>query len=411
MRTRLATCVGFWVGLAAVASAPARAEDHADIKASYFIEPASQQRLQVIRPQADISVDLGRPVSLQLGYDADIVTGATPRTYSRIDALSAATSFSDQRHAFHAGLEYRTGNVTVDGRYSYAFEHDYRSHVVDVGARVDLLGKNTTLALDYSHNFDSVCDADNRGATPLQRQALETSDNCFKDGVKGVVTEPLAIDAYQASWTQIVTPRILFQLVAGLEVLDGFQSNPYRRVRLFDGAAEAQEAEPYLRQRYSVTGRARWAVPQMRAAIGAEGRFYWDTWGIKSGSAQVDVEAHLTDRLTLRLRGRFYQQSRAVFYRDAGESLSYEAVGPVGQYFTGDRELSPFRDWLLGGKISWVKSAGEKGRLAKMFTDVDLNLKLDLINYQALTPDPPNFARTQGFIDAAILQLGVTARF
>ena len=407
MRLRLAIAVG---ACAACAGSAAHAEDHADVKASYFLEPASQQRLHVIRPQADVSVDLGRPVSLDLGYDADIVTGATPRTYSHIDALSAATSFSDVRHAVHAGLEYRTGLVTLDGSYSYAFEHDYRSHVVDVGARVDLLGKNTTLALAYSHNFDSVCDVDNRGATPLSRQALETSDNCFKE-VKGMAVEPLAIDAYQASWTQIVTPRILFQIVAALEVLDGFQSNPYRRVRLFDGAAEAQEAEPLLRQRWSATGRLRWAVPQLRASVGAEGRFYWDTWGIKSGTAELDVESHVTSALTVRLRGRFYQQGRAVFYRDAGETLSYEAVGPVGQYFTGDRELSPFRDWLLGAKVSWVKSAGAKGRLARMFTDVDLNVKIDLINYQSLTPDPPNFARTQALIDAMILQLGVNLRF
>lgn len=396
-----------WFALAATS---ARAEDHVDLKASYFLEPASQQRLHVVRPQADISVDLGRPVTVRVGYDADIVTGATPRTYSRIDALSAATSFSDVRHAFHGGLEYRTGPVTVDGTYTYAFEHDYRSHVVDVGARVDLLGRNTTIALDYSHNFDSVCNVDNRGATPLQRQALESSDNCFKP-LKGIVTEPLALDAYQASWTQIVTPRILFQVVGALEVIDGFQSNPYRRVRLFDGAAEAQEAEPFLRQRYSGTGRVKLAVPELRGSVSAAGRFYWDTWGIKSGTVDLEAEAHLGDHWLLRLRGRFYQQGRAVFYRDAGETLSYEAVGPVGQYFTGDRELSPFRDWLFGGKISYLKSAGEHGRLAKMFTDVDLNVKLDLINYQALTPDPPNLARSAGFIDAMILQIGANLRF
>jgi hypothetical protein len=166
-----------------------------------------------------------------------------------------------------------------------------------------------------------------------------------------------------------------------------------------------------LRQRYSGTGRVKLAVPELRGAVSATGRFYWDTWGIKSGTAELEAEVHLTDRWLLRLRGRFYQQGRAVFYRDAGEALSYEAVGPVGQYFTGDRELSPFRDWLFGGKISYLKSAGEHGRLARMFTDVDLNVKIDLINYQALTPDPPNFARTQAVVDALILQVGANLRF
>ncbi len=388
----------------------ARAEDAINLDATYFLEPAGQQRLQVIHPQATAAVDLGRPVSLSVGYDADIVTGATPRTYAKLDAMSGATSFSDIRHAFHGALSYRTGAVTLDAGYAYAFEKDYRSHVVDVGARVDLLNHNTTFALGYSHNFDSVCDADNRGLAPLQRNSLASSDKCFT-GATGLTEEALAIDSYQASWTQVVTPRLLFQVVGGLEVLDGFQSNPYRRVRLFDGAAEAQESEPTLRQRMSLTGRARLAIPALRAALAAMGRFYWDTWGIRSGTAELEADVHLTERMLIRVRGRFYQQGRAIFYRDAGEPLSYESVGPVGQYFTGDRELSPFRDVLFGAKIAYVKSAGSDGRLLHLFSDLDLHAKFDIIHYWPLTPDPPNLARSESFIGALIVQAGVTARF
>src|SRR5579871_6007157 len=100
--------------LSAFAASSARAEDHVDIDATYFLEPAGQQRLQVIHPQATAAVDLGRPAAVRVGYDADIVTGATPRTYSRVDVMTAATSFSDVRHAFHGALQYRTGAVTLD---------------------------------------------------------------------------------------------------------------------------------------------------------------------------------------------------------------------------------------------------------------------------------------------------------
>src|SRR4051794_29888726 len=94
-------------------AATARAEDHADLKTTYFVEPASSQRLHVIHPQANINVDLGTLFSVRVGYDADIVTGATPRTYSKIDAISAATQFTDVRHAFHGGIDLHTGAVTV----------------------------------------------------------------------------------------------------------------------------------------------------------------------------------------------------------------------------------------------------------------------------------------------------------
>jgi hypothetical protein len=113
----------------------------------------------------------------------------------------------------------------------------------------------------------------------------------------------------------------------------------------------------------------------------------------------------------VRLRGRFYQQTRAVFYRDAGEARSYEAVGPVGQYFTGDRELSPFRDYLVGVKIAYLKAAEGRGRLARVFDAVELSLKADAVGYEALTPDPPNRARSDGLIDALLFQAGLLLRW
>jgi hypothetical protein len=387
----------------------ARADNHGDVKLTYFVEPAAGQTVHVIRPQADASVDV-RGVSIRLGYDADVVTGATPRTYGKVDAISSATPFSDVRHAFHAGLSYPIRAVTLGAGYSYAFERDYRSHVVEASAQVDLLRRNTTFALSYSHNFDTVCNADNRGLPPLERIALDNADRCFT-GAVGLVDEALAIDSYQASWTQVVTRALLFQLTAGLEVLDGFQSNPYRRVRLFDGAAEAQEAEPLLRQRASVQLRVKWMLPKIQTVLAGLGRFYWDTWDIRSVTAEAELSRYVGERWLVRLRGRFYQQSRAFFYRDAGEALSYESVGPVGQYFTGDRELSPFRDFLVGAKVSYIRSAQGRGRLARVFTDVDLNLKAEAIKYQALTPLPPNAERAQGILSALVLQLGANMHF
>jgi Protein of unknown function (DUF3570) len=400
----------------ALISSAALAEDHVDLSLGYFVEPAKTQQLHVVHPALDVHVDLGHPaISLNLGYNADIVTGATPRTYgkplSSLDAISSATSFSDTRHSVHGGLELRVGPTQLSAGYTFGIENDYRSHAIDAAAQVDLWGKNTTFKLGYSHNFDSVCDADNRGAMPLERQALQTSKGCFEDNAKGIVTESVAIDSYAVSWTQVVTPILLTDVSVGLQVVDGFQSNPYRRVRLFNGTVEAQESEPLLRQRLAIQGRMRLAIKRAKAAIGAVARFYDDTWGVVSGTAELSWEQYLAPNFLIRLRGRFYQQSRAVFYRDAGEALSYDSVGPVGQYFTGDRELSPFRDWLAGVKISYLKAADERGKLGRVFESLDVNLKADFIHYEPLTPLPPNLARSEVFLGAMIFHLGLTLRW
>jgi hypothetical protein len=315
-----------------------------------------------------------------------------------MDAISSATHFSDVRHAFHGGVELRVGPTTLDAGYTYAFENDYRSHEVDASARVDLWGKNTTFRLDYSHNFDSVCDVDNRGADPLNRRALDTSVGCFS-GNMGLVTEPLAIDSYAGSWTQVLTPILVSELSVGFQALDGFQSNPYRRVRLFFGTVEAQESEPLLRQRVAVMGRMHLAIKKLHASAAGSARYYWDTWGVNSATVELDWEQYFLPQLLVRLRGRFYQQGRALFYRDAGEAQSYDSVGPRGQYFTGDRELSH------------LKSADERGKILRAFEGIDLNAKVDLISYQPLTPHPPNEDRSRSVIGALLVQAGASLKW
>ncbi len=395
-----------------VAGGIARAEDRLDFSTAYFVEPQRKLQLHVIHPQLDATIDAHPAISFKLGYDVDIVTGATPRVYgSSLDAISSATKFSDYRHAFHAGLQVRVGPTTLDAGYTYGFENDYRSHSIDAAAKVDLWGKNTTFKLGYSHNFDTVCDADNRGAMPLERRALDNSTGCFNAKTQGIIDEQLAIDSYFVSWGQVLSPILLSELSASFQALDGFQSNPYRRVRLFSGTVDAQESEPTLRQRVALQGRVNIAIKKAHSAVGLLGRFYWDTWNVRSGTIEVNYDQYVVPKFLIRVRGRMYQQTRALFYRDAGEARSYEAVGPVGQYFTGDRELSPFRDWLLGLKLSYLKSADEHGKIGRYFEAFDLNLKVDVIAYEALTPLPPSASRSQEAIDALVIQAGFSLRW
>ena len=58
-----------------------------------------------------------------------------------------------------------------------------------------------------------------------------------------------------------------------------------------------------------------------------------------------------------------------------------------------------------------LEYADEKGKLGKVFESLDVNVKADLIHYEALTPLPPNFARTDVAIGALILQLGLVLRW
>jgi hypothetical protein len=374
---------------------------------SVFAEPAPTQHVVVVTPSAGARVQIGTHVAVAVDWTADIVTGATPRVYGSPDVVTAATAFDEQRNSIAATVEAGTGPFTARAGYRFGIENDYRSHVLVLGAALDLFAHNTLIAATYAHNFDSVCDLNNQGLPPTLRQSLGTSRRCFS-GIAGLTEEPLDIDGVELSITQTLTPRLVGALIGSYEHLDGFQSNPYRRVRLNGGAIEAQESHPRLRDRGAVTGRLRYAVGATRGALGLDLRLYRDTWSIQSITVETSWDQlHLKDRLRWRVRARWYQQSRASFYRDAGQANSYERAGPVGDFFTGDRELAPFGDLLLGGAIFYRPRPPAARRLGRIFTALDVGLRVDLVKVFAFTPSPPDVERTRGVVNA--LDVAVTA--
>ena len=102
MRLQLAS-----IALLGAALVPARAwaEDRSEVSTSVFAEKRDGGKggLLVIHPQAQLGFDLGRYVTLDLGYSADAVSGATSSVY-QADAISQATTFSDVRHEGSLGL-------------------------------------------------------------------------------------------------------------------------------------------------------------------------------------------------------------------------------------------------------------------------------------------------------------------
>jgi Protein of unknown function (DUF3570) len=377
-----------------------------------FSEPAPSQTVVVVTPAVRGRADIKKWISLDVDWTADVVSGATPRTYGTPDAVTAATKFSDVRNSLGARAELRKGPFTGRAGYRFGIENDYRSHALVLGAEVDLFQRSTTLAVDYAHDFDSVCDLDNRGLPPTLRQPLGRSHGCFAN-TRGLTTESVGIDDLSLTVTQALTPRLIGSLVGTWQRVDGFQSNPYRQVRLDGGTLYAQESHPSLRDRGSVAARLRWAVPRLqRGVLGLDLRYYGDTWGVQSGTIDVSLDKeHLDGKLRWRAHVRYYQQSGAVFYRDAGRANSYENDGPVGRYFTGDRELAPLGDLVVGGLVAYRARAADGKRMGKIFRALELALDVDLVKVFAFTPQPPNHPRMTGVVDALALGLTLTGEF
>lgn len=412
-----------WLVALGLAAPVARADDSADFSTTWYLErrKGSEGGLSVVHPQADLEIDAGDHASLGLGYSADVVSGATAAVFT-VDATSSATRFEDTRHEGRLSLGFHGQRSALTLSGGAGVERDYTSIIASAAGNVDLPGKNTNLALSYTHNFDHVCDRDNEMATALERRALTGVDPCetrsailVEDSEGMTVWRDLSIDTAQATLTQNVSPTLVTQASLYGQVLRGFQANPYRRVRV--AGVEPQESVPEVRGRAALMLQANKFLEAVRGTAHGSVRGYSDTWGVNSVALEMAYSQYFGDFLLVRFRGRIYQQSEATFFKDA---FYYDTGGPAGQYFTGDRELAPIRNVMTGAKLSYIGVDEEGGNVWGLFDEVQLDLKGDLLFLDELPANPTDtnpfgidkqFLSSGQLLDAFVLQLSLQTRF
>jgi hypothetical protein len=337
-----------------------------DTSHSIYYEAPTRTHMFVYTPSADLQATPSSWLSVRGGWEADVVSGASVATkfgpaYGAThpaDVVSAA-SVRDFRNMARGEFTLKGDLTSVTAGYAYSTEHDYRSNSLHVSARTDVFQHNTQFALSYARNFDSVCDVVQTETSPTRWSALENSTGCFTSDPTRT-THPINIDTFEASWEQAWTPVLETQVTYSAQLVDGFQSDPYRSVVLGENI-KAQEHDPTERAREAVTLRVAWYLRPIKAAVRVSLRGYSDTWAIRSGTAELEFEKSLGDSFRLMARGRIYDQTGAVFWSD-DYTGGGAPLGPRGQFWTGDRELSPFWSWLGGARFVWAV-VPERGRL------------------------------------------------
>jgi len=409
--------------VATLAPATGRADDRVDVSTTWFQENRNggEGGLTVVHPQVDLGTDLGEHVALGARYAADVVSGATASVYS-VDAVSSATTFSDVRNEGSVSLGFAGSRSRVSFNAGTGVERDYTSLTFGGNGSIDLPGKNTNIAVAYNLNLDEVCDRENANTTPLERRALIGDDPCAKSsGIFGKDSpgmtswRELRINTLQATVTQNLSPTLVGQVSLYGSVLKGFQSNPYRRVRV--NGIEAQEHVPDVRGRVALSVRINKYLPELKAAVHGDLRGYSDTWGVESVTGEMGYSQYMGPHLLVHFRGRVYQQDAATFFKDA---FFYDTEGAAGAYFTGDRELSRLRHLVTGAKLSYLAFDEQGGEVWGLFDEVRFNLKGDLLFYQNLSSDPLDrnaagidrqFLSTGNLLDGVVLQLSLLTTY
>jgi hypothetical protein len=370
--------IGAWLAVA-----PGRAQlVEVDARTQVFHEPSASSKMTVYTPELSVSAVPVDGARVFASYQADVVTGASeavkagPLLAGVPDIVSRA-SVQDYRHVASAGFALERAHARLNASYTYGTENDYRSNSIAVAAATDFWQRNTDIEIGYSRGFDQVCSLSQRALPATLRQGLDSSEECFtaSDRVEAL---DISLDNFRAAWTQSWTPVLATQLIFSGGLQHGFLGNPYRQVVIGPTGQAAQENHPDDRRRASVTLGLKYYSRPLSTALGVFARAYRDSWEVQSLTSELSVERYLWPWLSLLLHGRVYVQSGASFWSDdytGGEP----SLGPRGQYWSGDRELSPLTTLLGGGRLEGTWRAAGGGRWAGAFREVRANVSLDVL--------------------------------
>ena len=312
----------------------ARADDAFTAKTQVY---ADSDHTTVVSPLVAISRDAWRGGTVGASYVADVVSSAS------IDVVSNATKrMNDFRSEITTALTQKWRASTFSASYIYSIEHDYESHTANLGFSQDLFQRNTTLSL---------------GATFVHNDVGRSGDQAFH--------RRLLVTGAAASWTQVLTKRLIAQLSYTFTYNDGYQSSPYRFVPVqgaMDGVLfKVPETTPGERFRHAfVAGLNQHLFTD--SSIQGDYRFYVDNWGMQSHTLQLRYFVTWKD-VTLRVRERFYYQSGVDFYKPHYDE--------VEAFMTTDRESSTLWSNLAGLKVSW--------RLPWVHRALELEAKADFL--------------------------------
>lgn len=302
------------------------ADDKVSLRTNFFSDNTGTA---VQSPAVEIAKDILRGAEFFLRYSMDRVivppirgVSATP---SPIDAVTGASrpistddpanqSFTKERNEIIAGLQ----TERFAGSYYYSKESDYVGRLASVSANFDFNQKNTNLAMSYSYGWDRI--------EPLATDSLyrKTSHN------------------FNLTLTQTLSPKLIGRIGADVSRVEGFQSNPYRAV--FAAGLHRLEIHPSTRNRVAGFVKLNRYFETM-ASLHAGYRFYRDDWQVQSHTFDLAYHQYLSNKVLIRYRYRYYNQTGAFFYRPTYPT--------VQEFMTADYKLEPFNSHLFGVKLEY----------------------------------------------------------
>jgi hypothetical protein len=346
MRLQLTLVVVLGVVLGTTA---AHADGSLSARGVYYKEKATR----VVQPMLDGMFEVGQRGLVSGHFLVDAITSA-----SQSAGAVNATAFTENR--LEGGLGYTHLVDLLDGARigataKYSKESDYKSLYVGARAELDLAEKNTTIGFGGGFGRDVISGGAGGGLGQIMLQ-------CEPGGLE-MPECLLQTYAVYASATQLLDKRTLVGLSYDINLMRGYQSNPYRSAIV--GMNTERESHPTKRNRHAVAVSGRYYYEPTDTAIIAQYRYYRDDWikrgriGAGAHTPEVRVIQQVGDTVDASLRYRFHTQLAAFFYKER------YPMSPADGFVSDDVKLSSFRTHTVEAKVGMLgETFGLSGRWA-----------------------------------------------
>ena len=267
---------------------------------------------KVLGPAVLIRKNFAEKFSITAGYYVDEISGAS------IDVITNASPYHEERREITAGGEYLYRDTLARFSYTGSTENDFKATTYDFSISQDFFNNTSTITLGYTKGNDRIGRVDTPSFSAKANRAN-----------------------YSLSLAQVINPSLLGSVSYELSADDGYLQNPYRSARVLGAALPEIYPRTHAGQAVAARLIKSWS-PHFSTRL--EGRYYFDTWGIKAFNVGVGASGYIYRDWILDGNYRFYSQKSASFYSD-------NFLRPLN-FIARDKELATFTTHTVGAKLT-----------------------------------------------------------
>ncbi len=319
----------------------ASAYREADLDSSK-LSGGSAQRYEIDSQQVRAQLPLGdrTDASIELMYET--MSGASPWFIlpgqdGPVQVMSGAT-IHEERKDVQAKVNHLVNDKTVISVLGgVSDENDYFAVNAGVEALYEIPDTQLTLTAGLGYSDDELEPTDGAVLADRITSAKKDSTTAFV----GV--------------SQILNKTTVVQASLSYSLNQGFLSDPYKKVWISDQANTFNDSRPDERHQFVAQGRLRHFLPDLKAALHLDFRYFEDDWEIASSTSELAWYQNLPNGWVFAPSLRYYSQTQAYFYAPYFFTARSDGFG------SSDYRLSPY------GALSL------KLRLEKRWQNLDLH--------------------------------------